>query len=233
MTGKEDRAIFYGGSFDPPHLGHEACVRLAYELDPAAEIYVVPAYVPPAGAGQVKQTEAGFEHRLAMCRLAFPQVLPAAQVHVSDIEAKLPAPSYTLQTIQALMQKDPDKSWTLLMGADQLANLGRWHKVAELLQHVNLLVIGRQMADSTDSLEESLQNLAHSLQMRLIKTSECLFRWDHIPSKQVRLAEQNVSPAASRLLRQGSSKARFQDKWLNLSVQEYIRRQQLYQDDKA
>jgi len=231
MTAWSQQAIFYGGTFDPPHRGHEACIRLARQRFPEAPFFIVPAYIPPAGAGQIKQPVASFEHRLAMCRLAFQGLVPATHLHISDIEANLPSPSYTWQTIGSLTRSSGLKAWSLLIGGDQLDNFAQWQRVQELLKFVNLLVVDRDQVENSlaRNIEQRLQKLACDLQIPLRKIGRDEYRWEHDGAKNIVFWQDELSPAASRIIRQGRRAAGYQDEWLVDPVKDYISRNKLYQ----
>lgn len=234
MVAWTQQAILYGGTFDPPHRGHEACIRLAHQRFPEAPFFIVPAYIPPVGAGQIKQPVASFEHRLAMCHLAFQGLVPARHLHISDIEANLPTPSYTLQTIEALMHSSRQKVWSLLIGGDQLDNFATWHRVHELLKFVNLLVVDRDPVENSmaRNIEQRLQKLASDLQIPLRKLARDQYQWEHDGAKSIFFWQDELSPAASRIIRQGQRAAGYKGEWLASPVKDYICQNKLYQISK-
>jgi nicotinate-nucleotide adenylyltransferase len=79
-----------GGSFDPPHIGHQLLALSFMALEPVDELWVIPC------ANHVfKGALSAFSHRLAMCSLAFARL---HNVRVLDVENHLTAPNYTLRT---------------------------------------------------------------------------------------------------------------------------------------
>lgn len=110
----------FGGSFDPPHVGH---VLLATYLGTMAAFDHVVA-VPVFGHAFEKEL-LPFPQRLRMCQLAFER-LPF--VEVSPIEALLRQPNYTLHTLQAIKRAHPEWQLRLAMGADVLAETGQWYQ---------------------------------------------------------------------------------------------------------
>lgn len=125
----------FGGSFDPPHVGHvlaAAWVRSTSEVD---EVIVVPALEHPFG-----KPLAPFAHRRRMAELAF---APLTRVSVSDIEARLGGASYTVRTLEALRRAHPGVELRMMIGSDLVEQVPRWregHRIAELAP---LLVVGR------------------------------------------------------------------------------------------
>lgn len=126
----------YGGSFDPPHMGHQmACLYLLQALA-ADAIWLVPTGQHAFGKALIP-----YRHRRAMCeRMAAPF---GDQVLVNDIEEQQGGMSYTIDTLLALRSRHPERRFALVIGADVVADLPRWHRAAELVQMSPLVVIGR------------------------------------------------------------------------------------------
>ena len=146
------RLCIYGGSFNPPHLGHVAAVRAAQRALPLDEVRLMPAAIPPhkqLAAGSPPPTE-----RLELCRLAFGE-LPG--VSVSDLELKREGKSYTVDTVRALRETEPDAELFLLVGTDMLSTFEEWYCFAEILSSVTLLATARDDGE----LETVRQCAAH------------------------------------------------------------------------
>ncbi len=130
------RVGLLGGSFNPPHLGHLMLVDIAWgrlELD---QLWVVPTFDHAFG-----KDLAPFEDRLEMCRLTFSPV--GDRVHVLDVERHLPAPSYTVQTVRALLAQAPSAQPVWIVGSDILDELDRWREPDELQRLARLFVVPR------------------------------------------------------------------------------------------
>lgn len=125
------RIAVYGGSFNPPHLGHlNSAIAAAEQLKPD-RFLVIPGHQPPH-----KTMEAGSpspEERLELCRKCFADV-PNAEV--SDIEIRRGGKSYTADTVEALQRLYPGAELYLLMGTDMLLDLGRWYRAEFIMQNV-------------------------------------------------------------------------------------------------
>ncbi len=130
------RVAVYGGSFNPPHVAHQ--MALAYVLATARvdEVWMVPTFKHPFD----KQLVA-FSDRVKMCELA---ASPFKAVRVSGIEEELGGDSYTLRTMKALKERHPDHRFSLVIGADLVAERERWHGWPELKELVPFIVVGRQ-----------------------------------------------------------------------------------------
>jgi len=130
------KVAFYGGSFDPPHLCHVLSVSMAMSIADLDRVLVVPCLE------HVFQKDlASFSHRVAMARLAFAQF--GERVDVSEVEAGLPAPSRTLDTLVHLQAQHPDWQLRLLIGSDILGEKQKWYRFDEVARIAPPLVIPR------------------------------------------------------------------------------------------
>jgi nicotinate-nucleotide adenylyltransferase len=124
-------AIF-GGSFDPPHVGHVLAASWVLSTHDVDALVVVPVFAHPFGKDMTP-----YPHRRRMCELAFSTL---SRAHVSDIEARLGGASYTVRTLEALRS---EASLRLIVGTDIIDDIPRWkegHRIAELAP---LIVVGR------------------------------------------------------------------------------------------
>jgi nicotinate-nucleotide adenylyltransferase len=134
------RVALYGGSFNPPHVGHQMVALYVLETAPVDQVWLLPAYEHALG-----KPLAPFEDRLAMCRLAAGALGPRAIV--SDIERALGGPSRTLLTVRRLRELHPEHELSLVIGADLLAEVATWFGGAELQASVRFIVVGRGGTD--------------------------------------------------------------------------------------
>lgn len=132
----ELRVGIYGGSFDPPHLGHVLSVAWALSATDLEEVWVIPTWEHPFS----KAHRASFAQRMAMCELAF-ALFPS--VETLDIERRLGGVSRTLRTLEALRAEHPEAHFRLLIGADVLPTTDRWHHWEEVVRIAPALVVGR------------------------------------------------------------------------------------------
>ncbi|MDB5103590.1 MAG: nicotinic acid mononucleotide adenylyltransferase [Fibrobacteres bacterium] len=127
----------FGGSFDPPHEGHRHVARSASDTLRLDRVFWVPAQDPP----HKSRPGTPFEKRVAMVRLATADM---PRHSVSEIEARLPVPSYSLNTILAMKaEHGPEHQWHFLIGADNWAIFPTWHRWEEVLKEATLVVYPR------------------------------------------------------------------------------------------
>lgn len=136
VNSARDTALF-GGSFDPPHLGHLEIIRRTLALPEVRRIVVVPAWLNPFKA----RSHAAPEKRLEWCRRVFD--LPG--VVVSDFEIRQQRPVYTVETYRALSREYP--IGYLIVGADNLAELTKWHDFETLNRELTWIVAEREGTD--------------------------------------------------------------------------------------
>ena len=143
------RIGIYGGTFNPPHLGHFRVAQTAFSALSLDALYVIPAYVAPNKQG-VPCVEG--EHRLQLLRLCFEG---APRVTVSDCELQRGGVSYTVETVQQMQKEHPDAEFVLLVGTDSFLSFDQWYQWEALSQMVTLAVFARgQKNEQTAILEQ-------------------------------------------------------------------------------
>ncbi len=125
----------FGGSFDPPHLGHLNVARDAAEHLGLDRILLVPAHRSPS-----KTVDDGEdpEWRRRMCEAA---VAGDPLFEVWDGELRRPPPSWTVDSLETL--RSPDRRLTLLMGQDQWATFHRWKEPRRILELARVGILDR------------------------------------------------------------------------------------------
>lgn len=131
------RVAVYGGSFNPPHVGHGMVAAWLRWTDQVDEVWLVPSFAHPFG-----RTLAPFGRRLVLCQALARTVGP--WVRVVPIESELPTPSYTFHVLEALAARHPDHRFRLVVGADIVDQTDRWHRWADIVERYEPLFVGRQ-----------------------------------------------------------------------------------------
>ncbi|MCI0340307.1 MAG: nicotinate (nicotinamide) nucleotide adenylyltransferase [Planctomycetales bacterium] len=126
-----------GGAFDPPHAGHLWLAETARDRLGLDRVLLVPTGRPPHKGA----LEASVADRLEMARLA---AAGRAGLEVSDIEARRPGPSFTVETLRELRAALPEGTGlVLLLGADAAADLPSWREPAEIRRLARVAVAPR------------------------------------------------------------------------------------------
>lgn len=130
------RIGIFGGSFNPVHYGHINLARHIAASDLVDEVWLV---LSPANP--LKHSDMASElHRLDMLKLA---VNGVKGLQACDIELHMPRPSYTINTLDRLSQLHPDKLFTLITGADNLAIFDHWRDHRRIIDEYGLIVYPR------------------------------------------------------------------------------------------
>ena len=132
------RLGIFGGSFDPPHLGHVLAATDALEHLSLDRIVWVPAATQPLKAGKVVGSA---DHRLAMVRLT---VDHDERFEADEIEIERKGLSFTVETLEHFAIRYPKAERHLLVGADVLETFHQWREPKRVLELAHLAVLERQ-----------------------------------------------------------------------------------------
>lgn len=173
----------YGGSFDPPHVGHVLAAHYVLSVGLAHRVLVVPVF-----QHALEKPLTPFELRMEMCRRAFGS---DERITVSDIEQTLPRPSYTLATLQRLHQLFPDEELRLLVGADVLPEAPRWYRFDEVQRLAPLIVLGRAGVENGEAPPAVLPD---------VSSTEARTWWQKETSVESRRKRERLIPSRVREL---------------------------------
>lgn len=187
--------LFFG-SFNPIHLGHVNLAEFIFEFSGVDEIWFV---VSPQNPLKENKTLIEEHHRLKMVELA---IEGKEYMKASDIEFSLPKPSYTIDTLQNLIEKYPEDNFILIIGSDNVAIFDQWKDYETILEEYSILVYPRKNFDF-EPFEEKYPD------MHLIDEAP-LFE---ISSTEIRLLIQKNEDVS---------------KWIHSSVYQYIKENKLY-----
>jgi nicotinate-nucleotide adenylyltransferase len=135
-----------GGTFNPPHRGHLALASHAQAELGLERVLLMPAHSAPHKG---EESDPGPERRLEMCRLA---VDGEAGLEACDLEIERGGPSYTVDTLRAIKQSDPEAELTFIVGADMARTLPVWREPRALIELARLAVAEREDAGREDVL---------------------------------------------------------------------------------
>jgi len=144
----------FGGSFNPPHVGHVLAASYVLSVYPVTGVIAIPVFQHP-----FDKALASYEDRLQMARLAL-EWLPG--VKVSEIERELGGESRTLYTIEALLREQPERGLRLVIGADVLHDLPNWHRFDRIAELAPPIILGRAGIDHPDAPPSHLPEVSSS-----------------------------------------------------------------------
>ena len=142
-----ERIGIYGGSFNPPHIGHLEAARSAIRSLKLDRLLLVPASQAPHKAAP-EGTPAP-EHRLEMLRIAAKGL---EKTEVCDLEMRREGPSYTYETVEQLRQMYPDAELVLLMGTDMFLSFLSWKNPERIWKQATLGVFCRGQRKEKDAI---------------------------------------------------------------------------------
>lgn len=156
----------YGGTFDPPHLGHMNAAKEAIDGLGLDKLFFIPAANPPhkdlpkCGA----TTQQRFEMTCLMADGLGVEIDKKKCVEVLDIEVKRGGASYSVDTIAVLKANDPDSEFLLLMGSDMLFSFTMWKDPEKIASEVTLVAFARDKGEHEVMAQEvaRLNQLYHT-----------------------------------------------------------------------
>lgn len=133
----------YSGSFNPLHIGHLTVMKHMTEEAGFDYVYLIVSPKNPLKDGISSAT--GIERYEAAVAAVMRH--DGLKVWVDDIELGMPEPHYTIRTLDALREREPENSFTLIMGADNLADIRRWRDYTRILKEYGVAVFPRRGHD--------------------------------------------------------------------------------------
>jgi len=149
----------FGGTFDPPHLGH---VILAVEAASQLALDRVLWVLTPDPPHKLKKHKYPTNQRLELVKAV---VALEDKFLFSDIELNRPGPHFALDTVKLLSKQFPEDQLIYLMGGDSLTNLHTWHKPKDLVELCDGLGVMRRPGDQVDlsTIEQQLPGIQDKL----------------------------------------------------------------------
>jgi nicotinate-nucleotide adenylyltransferase len=151
-----ERIGLFGGTFDPPHLGH---LILASEAKSQLELTRLLWTVTPDPPHKQDRFITPLEHRLAMVKLA---IKDDPSFELSDAELDRPGPHYTVDTIKLVAEQNPDAEIVPVIGGDSLQDLPTWHQPKEIVFAAHWVGVMRRPGEETnlEELERELPGIS-------------------------------------------------------------------------
>jgi nicotinate-nucleotide adenylyltransferase len=127
----------FGGSFDPPHVGHLLAAQYVLATEPVDELWLLPVFRHPL----TKKARAPFEHRVDLCGLLAALLGPRALV--SRLEATLPGEGRTVDLLEHLHAQRPADRFALVLGSDLAAERAQWKRFARIAELARVIELSR------------------------------------------------------------------------------------------
>lgn len=144
MTSRRRIGLF-GGTFDPPHIGHLVVAETVRDTLGLDEMRLVVANEPWQKSPDRSITDARVRFEMVQAALG-----DAPGLVASAAEIERGGPSYTIDTLDLLAAAEPDTDWLLIVGADAAAGLDTWHRATDLAAIAEIVVVSRSGLDPRD-----------------------------------------------------------------------------------
>ena len=125
----------FGGSFDPPHVGHLLAAAYVLATEPVDELWLVPVFSHPFG----KQFVGSFEHRVALCEM-LARELPRTRVSRAEEES---GEARTVDLLEYLHRQHPGTRWAVVLGTDLNAERPQWKNFERITQLARVIPVQR------------------------------------------------------------------------------------------
>jgi len=134
---KNKKTGLFFGSFNPIHIGHLIIAEYMLEFTDLDQIWFI---VSPHNPFKERKTLLADHHRLILVKIA---IEDNPRMKASDIEFKMPKPSYTMDTLTYLKEKYPNKDFVLIAGTDIFPSFHKWKNYKEILSNYKIYVYSR------------------------------------------------------------------------------------------
>lgn len=179
----------FGGTFDPPHIGHVNMCRLFLEKLSLDRLYVIPAHIPPHKLITSRSTA---DDRFEMAKIAFSNL--SQKVTVSDIELKRDGKSYTAYTLKQFREQGFDDLY-FLCGTDMFLTLDTWYNPSYIFESATIACVRRESENEISVLiKEKTEQYKENFNARIVLIDADAIE---ISSSEVREAIKNDNPLSS------------------------------------
>ena len=151
------RIAVYPGSFNPLHIGHQAIMEYLTKEEEYDWVYLVVSPKNPIKT-TIKAETAMDRYEAAVAAV---KRHPDLHVWVDDIELNMEPPQYTIKTLDALRQREPENDFTLVVGADNLENIHRWRDFQRILADYGVAVYPRKGYDLAEIKSKLIEECRH------------------------------------------------------------------------
>lgn len=159
----------YGGTFNPPHMGHLNTAKRVKENLELDMVVFVPTAIPPHK--HLPKGSPSPEQRVEMLKVAIDSLGMSDYAAVDDLELRREGPSYTSDTLRELKRRYPTDELYFLMGSDMLRSLPEWHEPEVVCALAKLVVFRRTEKDDYDKLYTLAEEMEKEYHARITLTN--------------------------------------------------------------
>lgn len=136
--------VIFGGTFNPPHLGHIEIINNVLNMPSTDSVIVIPTAVPPHKVCSFLACDAD---RLEMCKIATEHL---SRVSVSDMELIRGGKSYTYETLKKIKAENPDLQLAFVCGGDMIVTFKEWFRYKDILKLAQIIAVHRAGTDDSE-----------------------------------------------------------------------------------
>lgn len=199
------KIAFFGGTFNPPHVGHINLINRVNDIFHFDKILLVPSNLPPH---KPADNSVSPQDRYNMCLLAQKQINGSCTV--SRIELDYPGKSYSVITLRRLKEKYPGDDICFVMGSDMFLSLDRWYMFEEIISMCSVVAAARN---------------DNEYELMISKADELRKRNKNVKINIVNIKVVSISSTAIRDIIKCGGNA---DKYLTADIYSYIVKNRLY-----
>ncbi len=166
----------YFGSFNPIHTGHLIIANYIVNNSELDEVWFV---VSPQNPFKNTASLLNEQHRLSLVKIA---IEGEKKLKASNVEFKLPKPSYTADTLIYLSEKYPTINFSVIMGSDGFQNIKNWKNYKYIINNYNIIIYKRPSFDIENELPENIS----VIDAPLLEISSTLIRKNILEKKSIR-----------------------------------------------
>lgn len=212
----KDLVAIYGGTFDPFHMGHVYCIQTIFEKTKIDKVFVIPANQNPLKDPVEGPTA---EQRLEMVKVG---VQDFDEIYVDNQEILRGGKSYTIETVEKYLEEYSPEQLHLVVGLDEFYQLHKWKNFEKLLEYCNFIVVSRPgniLPFVKEDLPTPLRPFIEALDRSFIALTT---------GRTVEFLRVKGIDVAATEIRKFLKTGRSVDKFLDIRVEEYIKKHNLY-----
>ena len=166
----------YFGSFNPIHTGHLIIANYIANNTELDEVWFV---ISPQNPFKNTGSLLNEQHRLSLVKIA---IDGEKKLKTSNVEFKLPKPSYTADTLIYLAEKYPTKKFSIIMGSDGYQNIEKWKNYKYIINNYNIFIYQRPSFEIKNTLSKNIK----IVDAPLLEISSTLIRKNIKDNKSIR-----------------------------------------------
>ena len=212
-----NKIALFGGTFDPVHLGHTACVQHLVENMDFSKVVLIPTGLNPL---KVDRIPASKEDRLKMIELAVRDY--QNDITIDEFEVVKNSPSYSVETLERYAEDYAPEELFLVMGLDSFLEIDQWKNFESIVEKTNLLVVSRppyRRPFGIEDLPKGLQPLVNTYERGFALLNS---------GRTIEFVTIKTEDISSTLVRKKIKAGKNLDSMIDLDVERYIKENQVY-----